>query len=1252
MDIRILQNALGRIQQTAQRFTQPLVQQIQQPRTPVGQTFQQLAPQWKANIQNPQYKQVQYQAGILPPMTPQFQQQVNQFTAPIRNAVVQAGQQLQRIPDVSPNIVSGMTPLPNINMKVFGQDYNPAKFFGQQLSNTVRDPAKSITSLAQGNKATFGDVANIVSVLPMGKIAKLGKVLPKTQEIRAFAAANGLKNYESFATNPNAQMQILTNTRKIANKIIPDVINSKEMKRLEQVNPAEWRHTIQTFLEDRVNMSRNPTADFGLSTRNVKPNQAEKQILQTPKSSSVLPPGVQQSVAQNMVGSLDGSIPQGKIRGFAQTVIDTKGIPKDILDFAKTQTYEPLKNAQVLKTVSKIIKQGDSQAISFAKTDETVHGNATAMVMLKKLIDKGRIDEANDLIAAVSPRFTKQGQEIQILSQFSRLKPEGAIRWAQSLIDKANKANPRLKLALTPQNTENIVNRAKVLQGLPDGSREKIVATAELVRDIHGVIPPSLGQRIATIQTMAQLLNPKTLVRNIGGNTIFGGLENVSDVVGTGIDRGVSLFTGQRSKVLPSLGTQGKGFIKGLKEGATDALKGIDTSGGVATQFDLPGRTFTGKYNPLTYLEKTMNVALRAPDRAAFKAAHDGSLNNQMRAAGVSTPTPAMLETAFADGLYRTFQDNSTLAQIFTGAKKLMNKAGTPDGKFGLGDFVLKYPKTPANLLSRGLDYSPVGFLKGLYQGVRPLITGHPFEQKTFVEALSRGMVGSGVMGAGYMLAKNGILSGRPSKDYDIAASQREQGSGPFRINVDALKRYFLNGQPQTPQAGDQLVSFDWAQPGSLPLAMGANMQINPKGQDQFSAAIEQLDAGASTLTQQSLFTGVTNLTKDISQYGPVRAGMNAVLGAPSGFVPTLSNQIVQATDNTSRETYDPSVIKQSLNKATAKIPGLEQNLPAKIGVLGQPSERYQGGSNNIFNVFFNPAFVSKISANPSAKEVLDIYNRSGETQQAPRLVDKRITVNGQNMVLTPEQLGKYQTYVGQRADQAIQTVMNDPIYQKASDDEKAKFIGNILSDINSAAKIEIFGNQPKTTSKSIKGIIGGTFAPQTTNSQITSMGASTLGGPNYNLDGSPRNNTTQSTTGSLGVTLTKDGNLSLTNTNQDLVPPKLTGNTELDKKLISKFNGEITARANDIMDLYNAGKLTATEAETELNKLKTKKASVAKGKKPKKVAIRKAPSFKKLATVKAKKIKLSKLKFAPKGAKNAKVLQVKAKPIRIKNIA
>src|SRR5690606_34546256 len=118
-------------------------------------------------------------------------------------------------------------------------------------------------------------------------------------------------------------------------------------------------------------------------------------------------------------------------------------------------------------------------------------------------------------------------------------------------------------------------------------------------------------------------------------------------------------------------------------------------------------------------------------------------LINQLKAAGVEQVTEDMIARAHADGLYRTFQDPTMAATLFSNLKRVLNavspesiekiRAGKPreilNNEFGLGELVLKYPKTPANLLMRAMDYSPVGFLKAVYETTRPLI-GKEFDQR------------------------------------------------------------------------------------------------------------------------------------------------------------------------------------------------------------------------------------------------------------------------------------------------------------------------------------------------------------------------------------------------------------------------------------------------------------------------------------------------------------------------------------------
>jgi hypothetical protein len=107
---------------------------------------------------------------------------------------------------------------------------------------------------------------------------------------------------------------------------------------------------------------------------------------------------------------------------------------------------------------------------------------------------------------------------------------------------------------------------------------------------------------------------------------------------------------------------------------------------------------------------------------------------------------------------------------------------------------------------------------------------------------------------------------------------------------------------------------------------------------------------------------------------------------------------------------------------------------------------------------------------------------------------------------------------------------------------------------------------------------------------------------------------------------------------------PVLTGNTALDKKLISKFNSKLTSRANDIVALYEDGQIDGKTAESELTKLTTLKSSTGKGKKgkkPKKITIKKIAGARKITNIKIgkssslKPIKIKKLKL--KSAKKVK---------------
>lgn len=761
------------------------------------------------------------------------------------------------------------------------------------------------------------------------------------------------------------------------------------------------------------------------------------------------------------------SVPAPAERGFIQTVRSSANTKPEVARSIEG-IYDPLSNKQLLQEGRELITRDYDSAVRLAQTGKTALSNVVGQQLVMDMQAAGRLEDAISLVEKLAAKATTQGQAIQSLSLFNRLTPEGVLRFAQRELDRANVARPELNLRLKPEEGKAIIEQARKAQSIESG-REKTIETARLIQMIRDLVPATLGQKVSLAQTMAQLLNPKTAIRNLVGNMGFATAENVSDVVGSGLDSALSLFTGRRSVAFPSFSKQVSGFKTGFRQGMEDALNRVETNY-IPSQFEIP-KTGVFKGRVGRSLETLLNVELRAPDRAFYQAAYDGSLYQQMKAARVKEPTDAMIERAHYEALYRTFQDDNLISQLFTRVKKALNVGQD----FGVGDLVLKYPKTPANLLARGIEYSPAGILNVVYESLQPVI-GRPFNQRSFVQAFSRALTGTtGLVGTGAFLHHVGIIAGKPSDDKDVRGLERTTGLGGYKINLSALKRFAMSGlDPNVakPQKDDTLISYDWFQPQALPISIGANLDegfTNPKATSQIESLISSFAEGVNTLAEQPLVQGLTSL-KD--QPDLISMATRILQGLPSSFVPTVVSQVNQLIDNTQRNSYSPSSTQYALNLAKNKIPGLAQTLPPTKSVFGQDLERYQGNGNNPFNVFFNPAFVSKYAPTPEAKLVLDLIGRTGDTTSAPRVVGYSQTINGQKKKLTPTQVTALQQYVGTATRSLFHQFALDPQFQRLSDEEKIKKLSDTLTDIGSAGRIVILGNRPKTVSKRVKDVI------------------------------------------------------------------------------------------------------------------------------------------------------------------------------------
>lgn len=746
---------------------------------------------------------------------------------------------------------------------------------------------------------------------------------------------------------------------------------------------------------------------------------------------------------------------------------------------------QPYSVGQITKAMQLALKDSKVDLGNLVKKHFTETDKA-AKSLADKLVEQAGLsgEDAYMLSESIQKRFAELAtdKKTQLLSSMfkEKLKPniktesQKIIEWSNLGAINSEKFKPLIAKKLgIPVLTDDLVNQltkwSEIIKSLPEDSRQRAVATQQMLKVIADEIPPTFLKKVASLQVLNQLLNLKTFTRNIIGNTAFNILENVNQALATGIDKGVSKVLGSnRTITLPNLKAQVSGGAKGLKEGLEDAILGIDTSN-VATQFDLPkGQVF--KSFPLKQAEKTLNISLRVADRAFTEAAIQGDIANQIKLAQINGVTPNMdviLKHAKQVGEYRTFQDSTNLGKSFSGIKKYLNlMTGSED--FGAGNLVLNYPKTPANIINRGVAYTPFNYARAVYEAGKGM-AGKGFDQEAFVNSISRATVGSGIISMGYFLAKAGLLTGRPTSDTDLRNLEKDTGKSGYQINVSGLERFAKSGNIKDAalQEGDKLNTFDWLQPNAIQLAIGANHALKEDGDlNAVDAAVEAAKSGVDTLSEQPLISSLAtvfgNKSRDKSK---ILSDAAEVLftSIGSSFVPSALRQSGQKLDNARRNPYDPNTSQYALNLIKAKIPGLAQTLPVKHGVLGQEQQTFQDGSNTFFNVFLNPSFSTTYKPTPEAKMVIYLNNVTGETKHVPRQLDYKQTMQGLTIKLDAVKYEELQKVAGEMTKQVFVGLANDPNFTAKPANEQVKILGDKLTDIGKQAKILVLGNEFKS---------------------------------------------------------------------------------------------------------------------------------------------------------------------------------------------
>ena len=761
--------------------------------------------------------------------------------------------------------------------------------------------------------------------------------------------------------------------------------------------------------------------------------------------------------------------PGNKQSSFTSNILnDAQFLNKDLRqEMGKDENvryYSGITNAETLEKAYNSLKEGgEKETLNwFSKNEKNISAEdvTKGWILLKQYQDAGDYQGAVEVAKKMRQMGTSAGQAVQAYNIMARMSPEGMFYYAQSELNEAfNKMiegkskqwieKNQDKFTLTPEETQTIIDTMKEVGEMEDG-REKTVKLAEIQKLVSDKIPASAGQSIKAWMRISMLFNPKTQVRNVMGNSVVLPVNATADVFSGAMDKLISKKTGVRTTGVTKEGIKGyaKGFGKGLFESYDDFRKGINTRNVEGNRFEIgEGKSFKDKGlgKALNRVDSLLSFSLDAGDRGFYEASFTNSINNQLVLNNTTEVTQDMIDIATQEALQRTWQDDNSYTQTVLSIRKNLNKLNVKG--YGLGDVLIPFAKTPANLTKAIVDYSPVGLVKTLALDARKfnnsLSNGQysPQLQHKFVQNLGKGMAGSLLYVLGYGLAKAGIATGESDDDKDVKNFMKNSlGIGSYSIKV-----------------GDKSFSYDWAQPVATPLAIMTNYVKYSKDNPDASAinkAIKSLDIGTEQLLQQSFMESLNTV---LNGTGTTMENLSkAILDLPARSIPTFSKQIADMVDETQRTTFEyGKPVQSAINSAISKIPFASKSLPASVDTLGHEVKKY-GGNNNLWNVMFNPANTNKGQLSKAGKEIYDVYMQTGDTTIFPRTAPYYINSKGEKVNMTSQERNQFQRVTGKYVENSLNSLMKDADYKKLSNDKKAEIINEIVSDSYSKAKYDV----------------------------------------------------------------------------------------------------------------------------------------------------------------------------------------------------
>ena len=255
--------------------------------------------------------------------------------------------------------------------------------------------------------------------------------------------------------------------------------------------------------------------------------------------------------------------------------------------------------------------------------------------------------------------------------------------------------------------------------------------------------------------------------------------------------------------------------------------------------------------------------------------------------------------------------------------------------------------------------------------------------------------------------------------------------------------------------------------PSAIPMFMGATVHdlMHSENEDNSNTLNSLMTSSAKALEPMTEMSMLQGLTSAITSYEQGSSklfdlGASAVSSYLGQFVPTALGQVAKTIDDKERDTSSTEKgvakkVDQFAKQQLAKIPIASKLLPVRKDVWGNEKTRDSNPLVRAYEVGLAPYNRKKVVEDYTEKELLKVFEDTGEKSVLPGIPNKDITINKQKYRLTSEEYNKAKETFGKTSKSMLDSLVKTNEYKQLSHEQKASAIDNIYSYAKEKIKVD-----------------------------------------------------------------------------------------------------------------------------------------------------------------------------------------------------